>query len=37
MATSYTDEHVNSIVEQFVSGKWKFNREWEKLPIQVLN
>lgn len=37
MATSYTDEHVNSIVEQFVSGKWRFNREWEKLPIHVLN
>lgn len=37
MATSYTDEYANSIVEQFVSGKWRFNREWEKLPIHVLN
>ena len=36
MTTAYT-EYANSIIEQFVSGKWKYNPEFKKLSIHELN
>ena len=36
MSSAYA-EHAEAIIEQFVSGKWKFNSEFKKLNIQGLN
>ncbi len=36
MASANT-EYVKNIVEWYVSGKWKYPREFKELPLSVLN
>lgn len=37
MTTTALTEYTNFIVEQFVSGRWRFNPEFKKLSIHELN